>query len=314
MDRYEQLQKQIDQLRTEVEHLKKEVHAPSQPGRTNPHPLEAVLWQRGFPVIAHGDQSQLVFPPNISSNQLVGFYNLMRRYSFRLFMRDLIQTPRAEKLGALTRYCSLRTVHAYMNALAEMKIVSIDPGGYRLLKQVPSFGPTLEWYVCEVFRREFLAPALFNVKLENTRYGGDYDVISIIAGRLVYVEVKSSPPRGVELQAVNAFLSRVGDLEPHVAIFLVDTELRMKDKLVPLLEDGLGGERKAGSALKISRLIDETFHIGHSLYLTNSRKGVYSNLRTCLRDFLTRESRGSGTVNEMKRNRATSEGTKEAEQ
>ncbi len=177
-------------------------------------------------------------------------------------------------------------MRSYLNALADIGIVSLIPGGYALVKRVPSFGPTLEWYVSEIFRREFLAPALFNVRLQNTRFGGDYDVVSTIAGRLVYVEVKSSPPRGVEHQAVNAFLGRVGDLEPHVSILFVDTELRMKDKLVPLLAEGLALEGKTGPQWEVSRLVDEIFHVRHAIYLINSRKGVYSNLRTCFRDFL----------------------------
>ncbi|MFZ2445205.1 MAG: hypothetical protein WAW37_02515 [Syntrophobacteraceae bacterium] len=286
MDPFEELTRQIGELRAEIAELKGEVQRLSTLSGEAGRPIEMLLRQRGLPVIAHGGQSQLVFPPHISTGRLGNFYRLMRRYSFRLFMRDLIQVPEGSGLKDLTRYCSLKTVRLYLNALADIGIVSLVPGGYALVKRVPSFGATLEWYVSEIFRREFLAPALFNVRLQNTKFGGDYDVVSTIADRLVYVEVKSSPPRGVEHQAVNAFLGRVGDLEPHVSILFVDTELRMKDKLVPLLADGLILEGKAGPQWEVSRLVDEIFHVRHAIYLINSRKGVYSNLRTCFRDFL----------------------------
>ena len=64
--------------------------------------------------------------------------------------------------------------------------------------------------------------------------GGDYDVLGRLDGALVYLEVKSSPPKQVYDSEVRAFLDRVEDLAPDLAVFLMDTELRMKDKLVPM--------------------------------------------------------------------------------
>jgi hypothetical protein len=90
----------------------------------------------------------------------------------------------------------------------------------------------------------------------------------------------------VELQAVAAFLNRLRDLQPHMAIFLVDTELRMKDKIVPLFAEALGARDEPSESHPVSRLINEIFHIPHGIYLVNSRKGIYSNLRLCFRDFL----------------------------
>ncbi|MGA2405065.1 MAG: hypothetical protein ABSG91_25785 [Syntrophobacteraceae bacterium] len=286
MDRLELLQRQIAELGERIAALERAVKNLS--SQTN-HPVERLLWQIGFPVIAHGGQTQLIFPPDISSSSLGCFYRMMRRYSFRLFIRDLIQIPEGDDLVPLTRYCSLRTVKSYLGILAEIGIVSLTAKGYRLARKVPSFGHTLEWYVCEILRREFLSPALFNVKLQNTKLGGDYDVISLIAGHLVYIEVKSSPPRGVEHQDVDAFLGRLRDLEPSIAILFVDTELRMRDKLVPLLAEGLEREGKTGPDWAVLRLVNEIFHVRHYIYVVNSRKGAYSNLRTCFRDSLLRE-------------------------
>jgi hypothetical protein len=175
-----------------------------------------------------------------------------------------------------------------LKALADLDMVTLGRDrSYELIsKLISSFGPTLEWYVSEIFRLEFMAPVLFSVRLQHTRHGGDYDVIAIVSGHLIYVEVKSSPPRGVELQAVSAFLNRLRDLQPHVAVFLVDTELRMKDKIVPLFTEALGARDQLSDPSPVSRLINEIFHIDHTIYLVNSRKGIYSNLRYCFRDFL----------------------------
>ncbi len=283
MDRLELVERKITELTERVAVLERDIEILSSQVR---HPVEKLLQQLGFPVLSHGGHSQLIFPRGLSGSMLGDFYRMMRRYSFRLFVRDLIQVPEGDDLARLTRYCSLRTVRTYLAILAQMGIVSLTGRGYRLIRKVPSFGPTLEWYVNEILRLEFLSPALFAVKLQNTKIGGDYDVISVIAGHLVYIEVKSSPPRGVEHQAVDAFLARLRDLSPSIALLFVDTELRMRDKLVPLIAEGLEREGKTGPYWEVLRLEDEIFHVRHAIYILNSRKGVYSNLRTCFRDFL----------------------------
>ncbi len=286
MDRFEFLERRINELTGRIGALERNLEALS---RLSDHPVENLLWQNGFPVMSHGSGEQILFPPAILASSLSRLYRMMKRYSFRLFIRDLIKFPEGNDLGPLTRYCSPRTTRSYLDTLAALGIVCLADGGYRLERMVPSFGPTLEWYVCEVLRREFLAPAIFNVKLENTRLGGDYDVLSIVAGRLVYLEVKSSPPRGVEHRAVEAFLARLEDLRPSIAVLLVDTQLRMSDKLVPLLAAGLERAGKPASDRAVQRVADEVFHVRHRIYVTNSRKGIYSNLRTCFRDSLRRQ-------------------------
>jgi hypothetical protein len=296
MDRVRHLETEVETLKGRISELETEVLVLREEQRTFRHPVEGLLWQRGLPVIAHGDYSHTLLLPTLSPAKRESFYQLMRRYSFRLFLRDLIQFPDNADLEALTRYCSIRTVRSYLKSLAEFGMVTLGRDrSYRLVStQISSFGPTLEWYVSEIFQREFMAPALFNARLQNTHYGGDYDVMAIVSGHLVYVEVKSSPPRGVELQAVSAFLNRLRDLQPHLAIFLIDTELRMKDKIVPLFMEALGTSDEQSVKHPVSRLINEIFHINHNIYLVNSRKGIYTNLRICFRDFL--HGMGSGPM------------------
>lgn len=292
-DRLRHLEEEVERLKAGLSQVREEMRALRQEQGRQVHPVEAILGQRGLPILSHGDQSQILFPPHFSLTQLERFYGLMRRYSFRLFLRDLIQFPEGESLEPLSRYCSLPTVQSYLQSLEQLDLVEIQPNrGYRLKRRgISSFGPTLEWYVCEIFRREFLAPALFNLRLKQTLSGGDYDVIGIVAGYLVYVEVKSSPPRGVERPAVSAFLQRIGDLQPHMSIFLVDTELRMQDKMVPLFMESFEKEDRNPENWRVERLVHEIFHIRHAIYLINSRKGMYSNLRRCFRDFLSHQKK-----------------------
>ncbi len=250
------------------------------------HPVESALSQRGLPVVSHGDTTQVILPPEAPQEAVDRLYSLLRRYSFRLFLRDAIRTSHGESLEPLMRYCSLKTVRCYLKELEHIGLVRIDSQWRWQWRRppMPSFGPTLEWYIWQIFQREFLAPAIFNVRLNRTRHGGDYDVIALVNQRLVYVEVKSSPPRGVEMPAVKAFLNRLKDLQPDVAVFLVDTELRMRDKIAVLFEEALADSGESLDNREVCRLVHELFHVGHSVYLINSRKGIYSNLRMCLRD------------------------------
>lgn len=289
-ERFRQIEEELQELKESLSGMRREFEGLQRALEVRVDPVESLLSQSGFSILAHGDRSQVLLPDDTSEVRTERFYEHMRRYSFRLFLRDLIQFPHGESPAPLVRYCSERTVGSYLKSLSEMGIVDVRPdGGYRLCRgNIPSFGPTLEWYVCNIFRREFLAPALFNVRFRHTRHGGDYDVIALVAGHLAYVEVKSSPPRGVEIPAVAAFLKRLRDLRPHVAVFLVDTELRMRDKIVPLFEEATRKDPLERN-LPVVRLENEIFHIDHRIYLINSRKGIYSNLRRCFRDFMARE-------------------------
>jgi hypothetical protein len=151
-----------------------------------------------------------------------------------------------------------------------------------------SFGPTLEWFIAEMLKREFASPAIYGVSVKKTPSGGDYDTIASWNRRLVYVEVKSSPPKGVESSEVKTFFSRIDDLLPEVAILFNDTQLRMKDKLVVMFEGELerryGGESK--TLYPVERLVEELFHIQHRIFIANSKKDVVENFKICLKDHL----------------------------
>ncbi len=288
MDRVQRLEEEVRQLQERLSDLTEAVRDLKAVAFAGAHPVEALLAQRGYSVRAHSDSTRLLLPPNISHDGRDSFYKLLRRYSFRLFLRELIQFPCGPDVSGVSRYCSPRTARSYLTALSLLGIARMDAGGgYELIpRHVISFGPSLEWYVCEVLRREFLAPALSSVRLHATREGGDYDVVALLDRRLVYVEVKSSPPRGIEKSAMSAFLKRVGELRPDVAIFLVDTHLRMKDKIVPMLEEAMAAAPAKGTPddRAVRRLVNEIFHVEHTLYVANSRNGIYSNLRACVHD------------------------------
>lgn len=244
------------------------------------HPVELIMRQRGFHVLSFDSFSEVILPVNEDPQIRLLYYKYLGRYSFRLFLRDLIHKRAGDDWRTISRYCSTRVAKTFIKFLQQAGLVEIGSDGFSFRyigPTVRSFGGTLEWYVAEVMRREFLAPTLFGVKFSETVHGGDYDVLSVLQGYLVYIEVKSSPPRGVEKPMVDAFLQRLGDLAPDVAIFLVDTELRMSDKIVVLFEEATGK--------KLNRMVKELFSMDNRVYVINTKKSISANLRRCFQHF-----------------------------
>jgi hypothetical protein len=219
---------------------------------------------------------------------------MMMKYSFRLVLRDMIKYQDRFSILELTHYCSSKVVQGYCDLLCEMgAIVKDRKGKYRTrVSPLYSFGPTLEWFVAEMFKREFASPAIYGVSVKNTPSGGDYDIISSWNQRLVYVEVKSSPPKGVEQSEISTFFSRMDDILPDSAFLFNDTQLRLKDKLVMMFEEEL--ERRYGRESKtlypVKRLIEELFYVQHRIFIVNSKKDVVENFQICFKHYLHHEA------------------------
>lgn len=289
------MKKEIERLKRENARLKEKILYLEHRLARQDVTVVSILKQKGLKLIQYNPEKGLLLSPYVDARVEGRFYDLMRRYSFRLFLRDLIAHQDHFTLKDLTRYCSPKVAANYHHFLEEIGLVTkVSDRGYALsVHFVPSIGPTLEWFVAQIFIREFDASAVYGVKFRETPHGGDYDVIAWLDNRLAYVEVKSSPPKGVETTDVRAFYQRLEDLSPHLAFFLVDTELRMKDKIVPLFEEEInrvyGSE--GGKLRPVVRLKEELFHVKDNLFLINSRKGIATNLKTCLRHYQRQKSR-----------------------
>jgi hypothetical protein len=277
-------------LREKVRTLQRENRHLRRLGEEQVDSLVALLRRRGLQVYRMNPTDELLLPPSAPAALQQEYYERLHRYSFRLFLRDLIKHQEEIGLSQLTRYCSAEVAAGYLRFLCEAGAAEATAyAHYRVVRTVRSFGGTLEWYVHRMLREEFAAPALYGVRFKGSGQTGDFDVLADFEGSLLYLEVKSSPPRGIEAHQVGAFLERAAGLIPRAAIFFNDTELRMKDKLVPLFEEALrqrvGPRETAPSA---ERLCGEIFRFGPDLYLMNSRKRVSENLGICLRQILIR--------------------------
>ncbi len=281
---------EIQSLRRKVRRLSREIEVIRALSLDDPSPVEGLLKARGIKVFRKNPTDRLFFPADLSSAGKVRFYEMMKRYSFRLVVRDMIKNQPAFRVKNLTRYCSSSVARGYCEFLTELGAIEKKGRGEYGIRNPPrySFGPTLEWFISEMFKREFASPSIYGVSLKKTPAGGDYDVFASWNRRLVYVEVKSSPPRGIEQGEISAFFSRIDDVLPEVALLFNDTQLRMKDKLVVMFEGELNRRygAEAGTRYPVERLVDELFHVRNRIFIVNSKKDAAENFRICLNHYL----------------------------
>jgi hypothetical protein len=253
--------------------------------------LKGMLRRRGLDPYRENPVHHLLFPPTFSQEEKERFYDLFKRYSFRLFLREVLNRKGGFRVSEVVRYSSPETGRKYLHSLMDLGLVEPLKGrGYRLHPlPTASLGPTLEWFMAEVLRREFACPALYGLRCKGTRFGGDYDVIASLEGRLLYMEVKSSPPKNIEGDEVHEFVSRLEDLIPHLALFFVDTELRLKDKIVPFFEAEQSTQRgwDPGAGLPVQRIADEIFFVPPRVYILSSKGSIAKNIAACFKHHFT---------------------------
>jgi Holliday junction resolvase-like predicted endonuclease len=253
-----------------------------------PQGLIEMLQHRGLELMPWVKPRDLLLIDLLSSLRQKMFYERLKNYSFRLVLRDIIKWQEAFLPKDLTRFCSLSRVKEHLAFLARLGLIQVSRNHYRLLPgPIRSFGATLEWFVARIFEEEFHGEVLWGISFRKSTSGGDFDVVARVERELVYVEVKSSPPKHIEQGDVKAFLNRIEDLLPHLALFFVDTELRMKDKIVPLFEEELRSRHGKGISKRypVVRMRDELFQISHQVFIVNSKREIIANFRDCFRDY-----------------------------
>ncbi|MEK6672697.1 MAG: hypothetical protein AABY42_04375 [Nitrospirota bacterium] len=283
-------QNEIQALRAEIKRLRKTL------SELTP-PLSALLSRRGFRIYKKEPPDDLLLPDEGFIDE---YYKLLHRYSFRLFIRDVIKHQSQFSLRDVMRYATREVTADYIGYLTGTGLLKEKDGLYSLLKPVRSFGPTLEWFVSEIFRKEFSVEAIWGIKFKRPVVGGDYDLIAKMDGSMLYMEIKSSPPKQIYSNEVAAFLDRVFDLCPDISVFFMDTELRMKDKIVPMFEEELGRRDQdkslspshlitdTGDAAPVIRIEKELFHIQNKIFIINARESIVSNIEKVLNCFFRR--------------------------
>jgi hypothetical protein len=246
--------------------------------------LDILLKRRGFRIFKREPADDLLLP---GDEYIAGFYEMLKKYSFRLFLREVIKHQRFFTIEQVTRYATAGVTREYLDYLRHIGLVETVSEGFQLaLDPIKSFGETLEWFVAEIFKREFEAEAVWGIRFKRPKVGGDYDLIAKVDSSILYMEIKSSPPKQIYQTEISAFFDRVIDLSPEISIFFVDTELRMKDKIVPMFEEELG--RRYDDAPQVVRLEKELFQIWDKMFIINAKDSIPANIEKVLSRFFRR--------------------------
>ena len=246
--------------------------------------LSVMLRRRGFGIYKKEPTSDLIMP----DRQFVdSYYEMLKKYSFRLFLRDVIKHQPSITLAQVTRYATKEVTTEYVQYLVSIGLLIPEGENFRLWRgPIKSFGSTLEWFVSEIFCREFSAETTWGVRMKHRTVGGDYDLLSRIEGAIICMEIKSSPPRQIYQNEIACFFERTGDLMPEMAIFFMDTELRMKDKIVPMFEEEL--KKRYQDPPEVRRMERELFEIsaqvthGPKMFIINAKDSVVANIEKVL--------------------------------
>lgn len=201
----------------------------------------------------------------------------LRHYAFRLFLRGAILSPQGFAAARATRYLAAAQARACAEDLVALGVAGRLPRGrYRLLRPARSFGGTLEWWLAGELRERLGLEVECGVRSGAPGVGGDLDVIAAGEGKLVYLEAKSSPPKHLTVSEIRAFLRRVRAVRPDVALFVVDTALRLSDKVLPMFAEALA--RDGAPPLPAARVFRETWALGRHLFLVNAREDLVENV------------------------------------
>ncbi|UCF87885.1 MAG: hypothetical protein JSV70_05450 [bacterium] len=277
--------------------------------------LESMVRARGLRISRINPEEGLLLPESGREGDIKAYRATLDHYAARLLLKEVIKANTPEKWmkgrRQVERFCDSSAVDEFLSRFADLRVLKVSEEGVPVpFKPVYSFGPTYEWYAARVLKEDFSCPSAWGVTFGDHGSGGDHDVIASLAGRFLYMEVKTSPPGRIEPPEIGGFVRRLIDIAPDVAIFNNDTHLRMIDKVVPYMEEAIqqsetqrpkapeeNRDTKPASASSAAprqrfvRLEREIFHLKGSVYIINSKPDLKRNLEVVFRHYTRLRSR-----------------------
>jgi hypothetical protein len=227
----------------------------------------------------------LPFPPGFDEAHRERLGRCLDHYAFRLFLRGAIQHASGFRPSEATRYVQGEAARAMAEDLVALGLVGrVGRSRYRLLHPPRSFGGTLEWYLARVLAVRLGFDAATALRFGAPGVGGDLDVVAAAEGRLLYVEAKSSPPRQIAEGEVRAFFDRLEALRPDLALFVVDTALRLGDKVLPMLVAEAGRHRGRDAAPR--RVVREVWALTPRLFAVGAKGHLGTNVAVAVAEGL----------------------------
>ena len=127
----EEILREIRSLKKKVQNLSKEIESIKAISLEDPSSVEKMLKMRGIQIFRKNPTDRLFFPPDLPAFYKTRFYEMMKKYSFRLVLRDMIKHQDRFRIQDLTHYCSSKVAKGYCDLLCEMgAIIKMGREGY----------------------------------------------------------------------------------------------------------------------------------------------------------------------------------------
>jgi hypothetical protein len=199
-------------------------------------------------------------------------------YAFRLFLRGAILSRGDFRPSEASRYLDAEGAGRLADECVALGLAEPRAGGrYRLRVRARSFGGTLEWWLARRLGARLGLETATGVRTGAAGVGGDLDIVAVAEGKLLYLELKSGPPKHLTNGEVGAFLARVRAVRPDVTLFVMDTALRLADKVLPMFAAALEGDSGAAPPPPPRRLLRETWALTPHLYLVSAKEDLVEN-------------------------------------
>jgi hypothetical protein len=256
--------------------------APAPAAPAVPNEALAMLLRRGLR--PRPSAPDLPFPPDVEREVADRVAERLSHYAFRLFLRGAILAAGPFLPEAATRYVPAAIARRMARELATLGLAEpLLAGRFRLRWPARNFGGTLEWWVGRELARRLGFAVATGVRSGTRSVGGDLDVVAAAEGKLVYLELKSSPPKHLTRGEVRAFLRRAGALRPAASVLVIDTALRLSDKVLPMLDAELSRD---GVAPPRRRLVRDSWRLDARLYVVSARGSLIDNIEAAIADAL----------------------------
>jgi hypothetical protein len=178
--------------------------------------ISKLLKQRGHEVTREGNESDILLPASASSEVIAPLkevlYNLMRRDRIRKALRDWA-------FGQSSDSNSAQCIEAYIKLCAQFGDWGDNSHEIRQVR----YAKTFEWYISELFHREFAARASgFGFRLKDANPDDEFDCIAVLDEGTVFVECKTG--RDSIYSDVVKFIRRDAELAANYSFYVVDRD------------------------------------------------------------------------------------------
>lgn len=182
--------------------------------------LEGLLRQRGHAVTQLGRDRDLLLPfheiTSIRSSFKEILYKLLRKDNFRKALRNWAYG------GPVVEGRTTKLIDSYTGLCDAFGLDIKDDETRRRL-----YASTFEWFVSELFRREFSARATgFRIRLKDADPDDEFDCVALLDRGLVYAECKTGA--GELYEDVRKFIRRDAEVNAEYSFFLYDRDYTFK--------------------------------------------------------------------------------------